>query len=66
MMMIVVDMLVVGKIKYKTTICAIEELVGLNPKMYSFLVDDGSELKIAKCVNKTNNKSKWIPRCFVE
>ena len=31
---------------------AIEENAGLWPKMYSFLVDDSSEHKKAKCVNK--------------
>ena len=31
---------------------AIIELVGLKPKMYSFLVDDSSEHKKAKDVNK--------------
>ena len=31
---------------------AIEEFVGLKAKMYSFLVDDNSEHKKAKCVNK--------------
>ena len=31
---------------------AIEEFVGLKPKMYSFLVDDNSEHKKAKGVNR--------------
>ena len=31
---------------------AIEEFVGLKPKIYSFLVDDSSEHKKAKDVNK--------------
>ena len=31
---------------------ATEELVELKLKMYSFLVDDNSEHKRAKCVNK--------------
>ena len=31
---------------------AIEEFVGLKPKMYSFLEDDNSDHKKAKCVNR--------------
>ena len=31
---------------------ATEEIVGLKPKIYSYLVDDNSEHKKAKCVNK--------------
>ena len=38
--------------KDETDRVAINEFVGLKPKMYSFLVDDGSEHKKAKCVNK--------------
>ena len=34
---------VVGKMKDKTAGVAIEELVGLKPKIYSYLVDDNSE-----------------------
>ena len=44
--------LVVGKIKDKTGGVAIKEFVGLKPKMYSFLVDDNSEHKKEKGVNK--------------
>ena len=43
--------LVVGKMKDETGGVAIEERVGLKPKMYSFLVDK-SEHKKAKVVNK--------------
>ena len=39
--------------KHETRGVAIEEFVGLKPKMYSFLVDDSSEHKKAKGVNKT-------------
>ena len=44
--------LVVGKMEDETTGVAIEEFVGLKPKMYSYLVDDNSEHKKAKGVNK--------------
>ena len=44
--------LVAGKMKEETGAVTIEELVGLKPRMYSFLVDDSSELKKAKSVNK--------------
>ena len=40
--------LVVGKIKDETTGVAIEEFVGLKPKMYSYLVNDNSEHKKQK------------------
>ena len=58
--------LVVGKMKNETARVAIEEFVGLNPKMYSYLVDDDSEHKKAKVVNKnvvariSHNKYKNI------
>ena len=38
--------------KDETAGVAIEEFVGLKPKMYSYLVDDNSELNKAKDVNK--------------
>ena len=38
--------------KDETAGVAIKEFVGLKPKMYSFLVDDSSEHKKAKGVNK--------------
>ena len=38
--------------KDKRGVIAIKEFVGLKPKMYSFLVDDSSEHKKAKGVNK--------------
>ena len=44
--------LVVGKMKDKTTSVSIKEFVGLKPKMYSFLVNDSSDHKKAKSVNK--------------
>ena len=43
--------LVIGKMKDETGGVAIEEFVGLKPKMYSFLVDN-SEHKEAKGVNR--------------
>ena len=46
--------LVIGKIKDETGGVAIEEFVGLKPKMYSFLVDN-SEHKKAKGVNRSHN-----------
>ena len=38
--------------KDEITGVAIEEFVGLKPRMYSYLVDDNSEHKQAKKVNK--------------
>ena len=46
------EKLVVGKIKDETAGVAIEEFVGLKPKMYSYLVDDNSEHKKTKGVNR--------------
>ena len=44
--------LVVARMKDETGGVAIEDFVGLRPKMYSFLVDHSSEHKKAKGVNK--------------
>ena len=44
--------LVIGKIKDQTDSVVIEEFVGLKPKMYSFLVDDNSEHKKVKGLNR--------------
>ena len=44
--------LIVGKMIDETGNVAIEEFVGLKPKMYSFLVEDSSEHKRGKEVNK--------------
>ena len=44
--------LVVCKMKYKTGGIATEKFVGLKPKMYSLLVNDRSEQKKAKGMNK--------------
>ena len=44
--------LVVGKMKDETAGIAIEEFVGLKPKMYSYLVNDNREHNNANCVNK--------------
>ena len=44
--------LVVGKMKDERDGAVIEELVGLKPKMYSYLVDDNSEHKKAEGVNR--------------
>ena len=44
--------LVIGKTKDETGCLAIEEFVGLKPKMYSFLADDNSKHKKSKGVNK--------------
>ena len=46
------NQLVVGKLKDKTAGVAIEEFVGLKQKIYSYLVDDISEHKKAKGINK--------------
>ena len=45
----------VGKINYETAgikVVAIKVLVGLKPKIYFFLIDDSSESKKAKSVNR--------------
>ena len=44
--------LVVGKMKDEVAGVTIQELIALKPKMYSFLVDDSSENKKVKGVNK--------------
>ena len=44
--------LLVSKMKDETAGVAINEFVGKKPKMYSFLVEDSSEDKKAKDVNK--------------
>ena len=49
--------LVVCKMKDETASVAIKEFVGLNPRMFSYLVDDNIEHKKAKGVN--NNKCKY-------
>ena len=48
--------LAVGKTKDETGRVAIKEFVGLNPKMYSFLIDYISEHKKEKCVNRNDEK----------
>ena len=40
--------LVAGKMKYETAGVAIEEFVGLKPKMYLYFLDDNSEHKKGK------------------
>ena len=42
----------IGKMKDETAGVAIKEFVKLKPKMYSFLVDNNSEHKKVKVVNK--------------
>ena len=44
--------LAVGRMKDETAAVAIEEFFGLKPKIYSYLIDDNSENKKAKGVNK--------------
>ena len=44
--------LMLGKMKDETAGVASEEFVGLKPKMYSYLVDDNSEHKKVKGINK--------------
>ena len=44
--------LVVGKMKNETAGVGTKESAGLKPNMYSLLVDDSSEHKKAKAVNK--------------
>ena len=43
---------VIGEMKDETGVVAIEEFVGVKPKMYSFMVDNNSEHKKAKGVNR--------------
>ena len=44
--------IVIGKMKDETAGVVIEEFVGLRPKMYLYLVDDNSEHKKVKGVNR--------------
>ena len=44
--------LVVSKMKYETGGVPIKKFVKLKPKMYSFLIDDSSDHKNTKDVNK--------------
>ena len=44
--------LMLGKMNDETAGVASEEFVGLKPKMYSYLVDDNSEHKKVKGINK--------------
>ena len=44
--------LVVGKMKDETAGVVIKKIVGLKPKMYSYLVDDNNEYKKAKGENR--------------
>ena len=44
--------LVVGKMKYEADGVVIEEFFGLKPKMYLYLLNDNSEYKKAKDVNR--------------
>ena len=48
---------------------AIKEFVELKPKMYSFLVDDNSEYKKAKSVNRnvvaTTNHKEYMMCCRI-
>ena len=46
------DTLMVGKMKHETAGVTIEEFVGLKPKTYLYLVDDNSDHKKVKGVNK--------------
>ena len=59
--------LVAGKMKDETAGAAIEEFVGLKKKMYSYLLDDNSEHKKAKVVNRnvvaTINHNEYKDAC---
>ena len=44
--------IVVGKMKDETAGIAIDEFVGLKPKMYSYLINDNNDHKKVKGVNK--------------
>ena len=61
--------LVVGRVKDETADVVIEEFVGFKPNMYSYLVDDNSEHKKAKGVNRniiatiSHNEYKDVPPC---
>ena len=57
--------LVAGKMKDKTAGLAIEEFVGLKPMMYSYLIDDNSEHKKAKCHSHNENEDVLlIKKCL--
>ena len=65
--------LFVGKMEDETAGAAIEEFVAVNSKMYSYLVDENSEHKKVKSVNKnvvaviSHYEYKdvcWIKRCL--
>ena len=50
--MVIQKKIVVGKMKHETARVVTEEFPGLKPKMYSYQIDDNSEHKKAKGVNK--------------
>ena len=60
--------LVIGKMKDETGGVAIEEIFGLKPRMYSFLVKENSAHRKAKGVNRNDvaatnyneYKNKWV------
>ena len=60
------NILFIGKMRDETGGVVIEEFVGLKAKMYSFLLDDNSEHKRAKGMNKivvttiSNNEYKDV------
>ena len=54
------DKLVVGKMRDKTAGAAIEEFVGLKPKIYLYLVEDSSEHKKAKGINSNIHSKQWM------
>ena len=65
--------LVVGKMNDEAGGVAVKEYVGLKPKMYSFLLDNNSGHKKAKCVNRnvlatiSHNEYKdllWNNKCL--
>ena len=56
--------LVIGKMKDETTGVAIKDVVGLKPKMHSYVVEDSSELKRTnrnelKCCSNNKTLNKW-------
>ena len=77
MTLVKTNKLVVGKMKYEADGVVIEEFFGLKPKMYSYLLNDNSEYKKAKGVNRnivatSHNEYKdvtfemlRIQRCYV-
>ena len=61
--------LVIGKMKYEIGGVAIEEFVGLKPKMYSLLVDNNEHKKengLNRNVVETISHNEYFKKCFYQ